>query len=75
MQHTYSLHKIDRTDNFGFSPAKYSKFKYGDDLIAKEFGNDLAEGFIENYLSKTPINWLISTFCLQKPVVNVYKIW
>ena len=49
MQQTYSLHKIQNTDNFGFSPAKYSKFKYGDNSIAKEFGNALAEGFIENY--------------------------
>jgi len=55
MQYTYSLHKINNTDNFGFSAAKYSRFKYGDDSIAKEFGNDLAEGFITNYLSKTPI--------------------
>lgn len=55
MQQTYSLHKIQNTDNFGFSPTKYSKFKYGDDSIAKEFGNALAEGFIENYLSVNPI--------------------
>ena len=55
MQQTYSLHKIQNTDNFGFSPAKYSKFKYGDDSIAKEFGNALAEGFIDNYLSVNPI--------------------
>ena len=65
MQHTYSLHKIDSTDNFGFSPAKYSKFKYGDDSIAKEFGNDLADGFIENYLSKTPI--LNQTVVISSP--------
>ncbi len=55
MQQTYSLHKIESEDNFGFSPEKYSKFKYGDDSIAKEFGNALAEGFIENYLAKNPI--------------------
>ena len=55
MQQTYSLHKIQNTDNFGFSPTKYSKFKYGDDSIAKEFGNALATGFIENYLSVNPI--------------------
>jgi hypothetical protein len=55
MQNTYSLHKINSADNFGFSPTKYSKFKYGDDSIAKEFGIALAEGFIEDYLSKTPI--------------------
>ena len=65
MQYTYSLHKIENTDNFGFSPAKYSKFKYGDDSIAKEFGNDLAEGFIENYLSKTPI--LNQTVVISSP--------
>ena len=55
MQHTYSLHKIQSADNFGFSPTKYSRFKYGDDSIAKEFGTALAEGFIENYLTKNPI--------------------
>ena len=55
MQNRYSLHKINSADNFGFSPTKYSKFKYGDDLIAKEFGNALAEGFIEDYLTKNPI--------------------
>lgn len=55
MQHTYSLHKIQSADNFGFSPAKYSRFKYGDDSIAKEFGTALAEGFIENHLTKNPI--------------------
>ena len=55
MQQTYSLHKINSADNFGFSPTKYSKFKYGDDSIAKEFGNALATGFIENYLSVNPI--------------------
>lgn len=55
MQNKYSLHKINSADNFGFSPTKYSKFKYGDDLIAKEFGIALAEGFIEDYLSKKPI--------------------
>ena len=65
MQYTYSLHKIENTDNFGFSPAKYSKFKYGDDSIAKEFGNDLAEGFIKNYLSKTPI--LKQTVVISSP--------
>jgi hypothetical protein len=65
MQYTYSLHKIDNTDNFGFSPTKYSKFKYGDDSIAKEFGNDLAEGFIENYLSKAPI--LKQTVVISSP--------
>ncbi len=65
MQYTYSLHKIDNTDNFGFSPVKYSKFKYGDDSIAKEFGNDLADGFIENHLSKTPI--LNQTVVISSP--------
>ena len=55
MQQTYSLHKIHDTNNFGFNPEKYSKFKYGDDAIAKEFGNALAQGFIEDYLVKNPI--------------------
>jgi hypothetical protein len=55
MYNTYSLHKIQDSNNFGFNPKKYSKFKYGDDSVAKEFGCALAEGFINDFLAKTPI--------------------
>lgn len=48
MIHTFSLHKISDEANFGFSPTEYSKFKFGDEYIAKKFGNHLAEGLIHN---------------------------
>ena len=49
MIQSYSLHKVTNQQEFGFSPADYSRFKFGDDSIAKKFGNDLARGFIENF--------------------------
>ncbi|RZL53380.1 MAG: hypothetical protein EOO93_21015, partial [Pedobacter sp.] len=49
--YTYSLHKIESTANFGFNPDHYSRFKFGDNLIAKSFGKDLADGFIKYYLA------------------------
>ena len=51
----YALHRIENPENTGFSPEDYSRFKYGDNAIAKAFGIDLANGFIENILTKTPI--------------------
>lgn len=49
-QQVYSLHKIQREDAFGFSPADYSRFKFGDDNVAYTFGTALAEGFINDIL-------------------------
>ncbi len=49
MKTTYSLHQIVSKDVHPFSPEKYSRFKYGDLIIAKEFGIALAEGFIEKH--------------------------
>lgn len=48
----YSLHKINQVDSFGFSPADYSRFKYGDDAVAEQFGVALANGFIAAHLSQ-----------------------
>ncbi len=56
MQINYSLHKIDNTHTFSFSPADYSRFKFGDDLVARNFGTQLAKGFVENVLSTKPAN-------------------
>ena len=50
MQTNYSLHKIDTADSFTFSPAAYSRFKFGDDEVAALFGHQLAIGFIQNHL-------------------------
>ncbi|GAA3969084.1 phosphoribosyltransferase family protein [Mucilaginibacter dorajii] len=55
MNTTFSLHHIDNASGFGFCPDSYSRFKFGDETIAREFGNTLAKGFIEQVLSKQPI--------------------
>ena len=52
MHSTYSLHKIATIADFGFSPAHYSRFKFGDDEVARHFGYNLADGFIDEHLSK-----------------------
>lgn len=53
---TYSLHKIANPEGFGFDPSSYSRFKFGDEQVAKEFGKSLAKGFINDYLSVCKIN-------------------
>ena len=53
---TYSLHKIKDSVNFGFNPKDYSRFKFGDDVISRSFGIDLANGFIQGYLKDQPID-------------------
>ncbi|TCC84168.1 hypothetical protein FBD94_17320 [Pedobacter hiemivivus] len=53
--YTYSLHKIHNASNFDFHPDNYSKFKFGDDLVAKAFGEALADGFIKDILVDNPI--------------------
>lgn len=55
MTTTYSLHKIGCTENFGFSPDDYSRFKFGDDAVSKAFGEDLADGFIRHHLIPSPV--------------------
>lgn len=47
---SYALHQIHHTEVFGFDPNAYSRFKFGDELVAKDFGQQLAEGFIAGYL-------------------------
>jgi hypothetical protein len=53
--YTYSLHKIESVDRFGFNPNEYSRFKFGDNLIAKKFGTALADGFIKGFLEDSAI--------------------
>lgn len=48
----YSLHKIDKPDQFPFAPAEYSRFKFGDELAARKFGTALAGGFIAAHLAE-----------------------
>lgn len=56
MINTFSLHKIDNSESFGFSPDDYSRFKFGDDEVSARFGRDLAAGFIDSYLMHYPIS-------------------
>lgn len=51
MKTNYSLHKIKHADQFSFDPCEYSRFKYGDDLVAEKFGTNLAMNFIKYHLS------------------------
>lgn len=48
MDTNYSLHKIIEKDNCPFSEADYSKFKFGDIAVARNFAKDLFEGFIKH---------------------------
>lgn len=51
----YSLHKISDVASIPFSEDEYSKFKFGDDVMAEKFGQQLAEGYIKNYLEKNEV--------------------
>ncbi|WP_159478536.1 phosphoribosyltransferase family protein [Dyadobacter sp. 3J3] len=53
---SYSLHKVNSDDTFSFDPSHYSRFKFGDEIIAKKFGIELAAGFIEKQLSLKQTN-------------------
>lgn len=52
---TYSLYNIDNTESFGFYPGDYSRFKFGDEAVARHYGTALADGFIKQHLSVTPV--------------------
>lgn len=45
----FSLHKITNSEDFSFSPAEFSRFKFGDDNAAQHFGTAMAEAFIQEY--------------------------
>ncbi|MBA9075105.1 hypothetical protein GGR22_003282 [Flavobacterium gossypii] len=49
MNTDYSLHKITEKENCPFSETDYSKFKFGDNAIAKKFAKALFDGFIEKH--------------------------
>ena len=54
--YTYSLHKIDNGTKFGFNADDYSRFKFGDDRVAKAYGKSLADGFIKDFLEDSAIS-------------------
>ena len=47
MNRRYSLHKIEFENNCPFDASAYSRFKFGDTLIAQNFGKELFDGFIK----------------------------
>ncbi|MFA6247860.1 MAG: phosphoribosyltransferase family protein [Mucilaginibacter sp.] len=53
---TYSLHHIHHHSTFGFDAGDYSRFKFGDGAVSKDFGIALADGFISEYLAENPIS-------------------
>lgn len=85
--YTYSLHKINNTVDFGFSADDYSRFKFGDDLVSKAFGKDLAAGFIKYYLQENLITEQIvvisspycfiptATFAMKNAFVSHLNRW
>lgn len=48
----YSLHKIDNNEEFTFSPADYSVFKFGNIQVAEKFAKELFDGFIKEYATQ-----------------------
>ena len=91
MTTNYALHRIASTANIGFSPDDYSRFKYGDNDIARTFGTDLANGFIKNILEKpnqtldltqqmvvisSPYSFIpTATFALKNHFVSTLNRW
>jgi len=54
MNTTYSLHHISSATAFGFDADDYSRFKFGDDAVAQDFGTALADGFIGQHIAGIP---------------------
>lgn len=85
--YTYSLHKIQSTADFGFSADDYSRFKFGDDLVAHKFGRELANGFIKGFLEDNLVTEQIvvisspycfiptATFAMKNHFVNQLNRW
>lgn len=53
MIQNFALHQIYSDTFFEFNPDDYSRFKFGDDAIARNYGYDLAEAFVANH----PQSW------------------
>jgi hypothetical protein len=87
MQSTFSLHKIHSENSLSFDPGKYSKFKFGNEIFAKEFGIALATGFIDHELKhyhidnqivviSSPYSFIpTATFALKNHFVYTLNYW
>ena len=49
MKKRFSLHKIESELKSPFDEGSYSKFKFGDTAVAKQFAKELFEGFISEF--------------------------
>ena len=57
MRHNiYALHSITGRVTGDFNPADYSRFKFGDGEVARQFGQALAQDFINQRLPYIPID-------------------
>ena len=45
----FALHLIENPNQLSFDRYAYSRYKYGDTYLAKEFGEELAKGFLNKY--------------------------
>jgi hypothetical protein len=87
MLYTYSLHKIAAEDDFGFNPEEYSRFKFGDENVARTYGYKLAKGFIAHQLAgssaqeqlvviSSPYSFIpTATFAMKNHFVSYLNRW
>ncbi len=54
MDTVFACHAITEPDSFSFCPTDYSRFKFGDGAIARQFGQELAKSFIVDALPTLP---------------------
>jgi hypothetical protein len=45
----FALHSITDPKNLSFDRYAYSRYKYGDTNLAKQFGEELCQGFLQKY--------------------------
>ena len=84
---TFSAHTITDPHQPGFDPAEYSRFKYGDDRPAADFGKYLAKKFIEELqrdrydgtqlvVLSSPYSFLpTATFAMKRHFVRHLNRW
>lgn len=64
---TFSARQFNNRHDLGFCAEKYSKFKYGSKSIAREFGYELGDEFLESSVYRD----LQSSFDLSKTMLRV----
>ena len=70
MINTHSCKKINGLSDLGdFDSVKYSKFKYGSNLYAREFAYELLNSFLESVLICKNIE--IKALLLQQVLINI----